>query len=50
MLQMILNFDGLIDAIQKQTNDVDAEKYNKAKRYWDEAQQNLKDRDLYSYQ
>ena len=50
MLQMILNFDGLIDAIQKQTNDVNAEKYNQAKRYWDEAQQNLKDRDLYSYQ
>tara|TARA_Y100001973_G_C5196518_1_gene334629 strand:+ start:1380 stop:1730 length:351 start_codon:yes stop_codon:yes gene_type:complete len=49
MLQMILNFEGLIKAIADQTDNLDNEMYNNAKQYWNEAQQNLKDRDLYSY-
>tara|TARA_Y100000361_G_C10966598_1_gene241649 strand:- start:194 stop:553 length:360 start_codon:yes stop_codon:yes gene_type:complete len=48
MLEQILNFDGLIQGIQQQTNDIDAEKYNQAQQYWNEAQQNLIDRDLYN--
>lgn len=50
MLQLILNFEGLIKAIAAQADNVDNEMYRQAQQYWNEAQQNLKDRDLYSYQ
>lgn len=48
MLEEILNFDGLINGIQAQTKDIDNEKYQQAQQYWNEAQQNLIDRDLYN--
>jgi len=47
MLGMILNFNGLMDAVNNQTKDVDTDKYNQAQQYWNEAQQHLIDRDLY---
>ena len=37
-----------MDGIQQQTQDIDAEKYQQAQNYWNEAQQNLIDRDLYN--
>jgi|TARA_B100000780_G_scaffold230225_1_gene169935 hypothetical protein len=48
MLGQILNFNGLMDAIQNQTKDIDTEKFNQAQQYWNEAQNNLIDRDLYN--
>tara|TARA_Y100000004_G_scaffold136869_1_gene155044 strand:- start:841 stop:1191 length:351 start_codon:yes stop_codon:yes gene_type:complete len=50
-LQMILDFDGIIAATQNQEGEayITNENYNSLKQYWNEAQQNLKDRDLYSY-
>ena len=48
MLQTILDFNALIEAINNQTKDVDAEKFNQAQTYWNEAQERLIDRDMYS--
>lgn len=48
MLEQILNFNGLMDGIQNQTRDIDSEKFQQAQQYWNEAQQNLIDRDLYN--
>jgi|TARA_B100000780_G_scaffold276569_1_gene245405 hypothetical protein len=48
MLQQILNFDGMMDGIQNQTKDIDSLKYQQAQQYWNEAQNNLIDRDLYN--
>lgn len=48
MLEMILNFDGIMQGVQQQASNVDNEMYNQAQRYWNEAQQNLIDRDLYN--
>jgi|TARA_R110000744_G_scaffold156166_2_gene271736 hypothetical protein len=47
MLGMILDFNGLMEAVNNQTKDVDNDKFNQAQQYWNEAQQNLLDRDLY---
>tara|TARA_B100000780_G_C21084639_1_gene436922 strand:+ start:417 stop:773 length:357 start_codon:yes stop_codon:yes gene_type:complete len=48
MLQTILDFNALIEAVNNQTKDVDAEKFNQAQTYWNEAQERLIDRDTYS--
>ena len=48
MLQSILDFNALIGAINQQTKDIDAEKFNQAQTYWNEAQERLVDRDMYS--
>ena len=39
--QEILDFDGLMTAINNQENDVDTLKYQQAQQYWNEAQNNL---------
>ena len=47
-LQTLLDFNALIEAINNQTKDIDNEKFQQAQTYWNEAQERLIDRDMYS--